>query len=50
MANCNARTFEGPTAAADAETFIETIDDAKLLAVTSWTAANVPAIMVVYKT
>lgn len=50
MANCNARTFEGTTAAADSESFIETIDDTKLLAVTSWTAANVPAIMVVYKT
>ncbi|MCK9579357.1 MAG: hypothetical protein M0Q92_02765 [Methanoregula sp.] len=50
MANCNVRTFEGATAAADAETFIETLEETKLLALTSWTAANVPAIMVVYKT
>jgi hypothetical protein len=50
MATCNARTFEGTTAAADAETFIETLEDTKFLGMTSWTTANVPAIMVVYKT
>ena len=50
MVTCNARTFEGTTAAADAETFIETLEDTKFLGITSWVTANVPAIMVIYKT
>jgi hypothetical protein len=50
MVNCNARSFTGATAQADAETFIETIDEAKFLGITSYTTANSPTITVVYKT
>ena len=50
MVNCNVRTFTGQTAPADAETFIETIDDTKFLGIAAFTAANVPTIQVVYKT
>jgi len=50
MVNCNAQTFEGRTAPADAESFIETLADTKFLGITSWVTANVPGIMVVYKT
>lgn len=50
MANCNVSVFEGVTAVSLAHTFIETIDDTKLLSVSAFTAANVPTIIVVYKT
>ena len=50
MANCNVNVYTGATAVSEAHTFIETIDDAKFLAVTSFTAAHIPTIIVVYKT
>jgi hypothetical protein len=50
MANANTNVYKGATAVADACTFLETLDDAKIIAVTSFTAANSPTIMVVYKT
>jgi len=50
MANCNTHTYTGATAVTDATTFLATLDDAKLLAVTSFTAAHIPTIIVVYKT
>lgn len=50
MANCNTNTYTGPTAVTDATTFIETIDEAKIVSVCAFTAANSPTIIVVYKT
>lgn len=50
MANANTNVYKGTTAVTDACTFIETIDDAKIIAVTAFTAANTPTIIVVYKT
>jgi hypothetical protein len=50
MANANTNVYKGKTAVTDACTFIETVDEAKIIAVTSFTAANSPTIIVVYKT
>jgi hypothetical protein len=50
MTTCNVQTFEGRTAPADAKAFIETLTDTKFLGITSWVTANVPGVMVIYKT
>lgn len=50
MANCNVSVYTGATAVSAAHTFIETIDDSKIISVCAFTAANSPTIMVVYKT
>lgn len=50
MANANVRIFKGHGAEDAAETFIETVDDAKIIAVTGWAIAGTPTIMVTYKT
>ena len=50
MTNANTNVYKGSTAVADACTFIEATDDTKIIAVTSFTAANSPTIIVVYKT
>jgi hypothetical protein len=50
MANANTNVYKGATAVADACTFIETVDEAKIISVCAFTAANSPTIIVVYKT
>jgi hypothetical protein len=50
MSNCNTHTYTGTTAVTDATTFLATLDDTKLLAVTSFVTANTPTIIIVYKT
>lgn len=50
MANANVSVYSGVTAVSSAHTFIETLDDSKIIAVTSFVTANTPTIIVVYKT
>jgi hypothetical protein len=50
MTNANTNVYKGVTAVTDACAFIEATDDTKIIAVTSFTAANSPTIIVVYKT
>ncbi len=50
MANCNVVVYEGVGAVAAAHAFIETIDDAKIIAVAMCAPADSPIVMVVYKT
>jgi hypothetical protein len=50
MANCNTNVYTGTEAVTNATTFIKTIDDTKIISVVGFTAANIPTIIVVYKT
>lgn len=50
MANCNVSVYTGSTAVTLAHTFIETLDDTKVISVVGFVTANSPTIIVVYKT
>jgi hypothetical protein len=49
MVNALVRSFTGNGAQAAAEAFITTIDEAKIISVSSYATADIPTITVVYK-